>query len=585
MKKWIAPFKHLSICAPLERLPSELLENIANRLPRRTLNILVRVCRSWNVALTPVLYSSADTLSPQQLDSLIKTLTSTATQKQLGHLIRRLRVWDTLSDSQLQSLTELCPNLVELCGTVCETSNISPYLYAWKYLTATYLTVCLNTPQHFHTGFSKQLLTHLTLTTRGISTWIDLIREFVSLRSLCIEAKGEGDVNDHELDRISFGDLENLQNSLPKLECLAIYLLWVEGEIPLHLIPCHTVRNLIWVAENPGQCIRYISLKYTNLEELYLAETSHLVYTKLTLAPLMKSCSNLKQLVICDNLKLYYLLLDMLASAGAPLTHITFIKCKEDFVAKYLHHFKETLTSVNLRDIDSLYTQSFLSNLHLYTSLTDLAVKCSLELGINSILSSVKALRNLFIQARRIHLVENDRFTLSRHLKELVLIVDDMDDQIYPYLAHYHPSLTRFEISYSDTCNRPCFIYYPHPGLKVLAVNYENSCVFRVLQSHVAEKTTKLCWRLRSEATRNVRWYYWNRLSKKSPPFQRLEISQVQDIADLREDDDKYSLSTEPDQVIIQQKMVFTAFGKPIVFVQCHFVDEMYLNGRDCSYA
>ncbi|KAF7727416.1 hypothetical protein EC973_007580 [Apophysomyces ossiformis] len=591
----IAPFENLEIRACAECLPAEVLENIGNRLSQRTLTILVRVCRSWNAALTPLLYSSAEINGPEQFNSLIRTLTITAPHKRLGHSTRTLYVYDTLSDKEFHCLPDIFPFIVDAPRYISPAREIFFCLNRWKFLRSISLNLRQISPQQqfFHIGSFGEQLKELTVYVDTLSPWIELICKFPSLINLTITG---------EHNAASFDELEKLQNGLPKLESLVLYYLPVRGEVPLHIVPSHSLRVLKFCPAEARSWIEYVSRKYTDLEELYFSGTIHWETEGLNYAPLAKSCSRLKKFNTYSDSPVYFHILDVLVSVGAPLTYLRLPLSEPNNGGKYLDCFQKTLSCIHARSLKRSVMLSFLSALKVYTSLTALVIWGTTDLAIDSILSSAKALQSLELKASIISVLGNNGLTASRQLRRLELSAHIIDNQVFSYLTHYHPGLVDLSVMYNghsfgsplkysaftySPFTHSHFIYYPHPGLRMLNVFHDCKCFFRVLQSSVAERATKFCWRATSDATQDVRWYKWRKeeMEQKEdevPELQRLKAFQVDDITNHFEYGGDDLVSTEPGEIDIQHKKVHDAFNRPILFIQCHYVDDMLLNNDNC---
>ncbi|KAF7725001.1 hypothetical protein EC973_000494 [Apophysomyces ossiformis] len=470
----------------MNTLPSELLQNIANRLSRRNLCVLLCVCRSWNLILKPQLYMSLDDITQQQFKELVKTLTDTAAHRPLGHLVRKLLIPITLDREDLSFLPQLFPSVTEISVKVRGRLDPSPILQQWKYLAKISLDNTMGTPHTFPKPSLQGCLTHVSVSTEGITGWVDVISEHASIQELTLTLFNI--VGNNADNIISFSELEKLHHKLPRLRSLKIHNLKVHGDLPTHIASCNNLRELSLMSDSIHPWGHYFARKYTSLEALNLyVDWENDIEVKRGMAPLAYACRKLKKLNI-PCMEVYNTFLDILSAIRAPMTHVTYDTWDKPWFSKTIHSFSNTLSCVKIHGQDDVVIKDVLERLIICPSLVDLElIFLFQDLGLDYILDELKGLQRLYLKGNRIVLERNRTSSIRHGLKDLALCGNDVEDAVHGYISQYCPLLQSLSCTYLRFHTRSITICYPHPGLQFLGIHSYRNAIIQVVSMDTSE--------------------------------------------------------------------------------------------------
>ncbi|KAF7728600.1 hypothetical protein EC973_005827 [Apophysomyces ossiformis] len=301
-----------------KKLPTEILADIATRLPRRKLRTVVCVYRSWNAAITPELYRNIDIKAPH---------------KQLDQLVRQLRMPENMTTYKTPAgITlpiTLFPLIVEITTPVVNSKKMYLNFREWKHLRTIYVNCKTKMPKNLPPTFVGDHITKFSVTTDDLINWLGVfallpgIEELEINKNFCVEDWSyrwvlSNEVMDQEKDEdddmtyehkdssyeyqdqdITYKDLERLHQWLPRLRRL--YLGYIEpyDDNPLsdHIVPCDTVRELTIGPQGPGSWGEYFARKYSHLKKLtILRSLSGCKGFQSDMKAILRSCAHLKRL-------------------------------------------------------------------------------------------------------------------------------------------------------------------------------------------------------------------------------------------------------------------------------------------------
>ncbi|KAF7729676.1 hypothetical protein EC973_004049 [Apophysomyces ossiformis] len=522
----------------VKNLPAEILINIANRLSRRNLCNLVRVCRSWNRALTPVLYETTDTLDfvslwrvrslfsfvsadpvsfvskthnlcPLSASHLVRlfeifsndndelfvslkeeyetsplwkplpffdTLLYTETNKRLGHYVRILTNTDqTIVGSGLR---RLCPHLTEIHSAIP-----GPLLFLlahWRHLRKISLDVCLPQPLDFPTGFLEGRLTDLSLTINSFRGWLEVFSKIGSIQRLTM--KFSRPKNNEGEEKILFEQFEALHRALPQLQFLALSDFRIRGEIPEHIAPCETMRSLLLFPPRGVHWGLYLARKYTKLETLSLLGSVE----RTEIVPLATSCQNLRSLIMTAT-DVYYRFLQGLQAAQAPMTYISYERGPLTRLPDLIHGFCCTIKKLDINIEHEPLKNMPWAALKACTRLTELRLKSSGGLFLDSVVEILPNLKKLSLIAYRVVLSELHGTRSQPYLKQLTMEATLIENGVYVYLSRYCSFLSSLICVYHSYIPKSSVIYYPNQSLQYLVVCSPYDCNFKIARIEKAK--------------------------------------------------------------------------------------------------
>ncbi|KAG0181970.1 hypothetical protein DFQ29_006367 [Apophysomyces sp. BC1021] len=350
-------------------------------------------------------------------------------------------------------------------------------------------------------------------------------------------------------------DLETLHNALPHLRSFSIKNATIYGDMPKHIAPCGNVRDLFLRPETGHLWGGYFARKYTNLEVLNLdlpdADDETLVESEaMTLA---RSCRHLKMFTLnhehCEYEYAYQRLLGILREIDAPIRNLAAGNLNYSSHPKAVNDFCETVSWINYSDCDELDIEDFLEPLPSCSLLVNLSISTDDEsVEVDIILDHCTHLQKLDIRSHKIG-ISDDTANNQHNLKTLIL--------------HGH------------RC-RSCVIYFPNPSLETLRVSADFDYVCKLTRTvktrQIREEDVEYYGLTdKHMIVRSTNWFRIPRVIYKDL-FCGKEDFPVDNISDyLSKDFDRCGVKGSQEPLDIREK-------DPIIWIECHSVDEIYLN-------
>ncbi|KAF7723280.1 hypothetical protein EC973_002126 [Apophysomyces ossiformis] len=575
------------------QLPNEIIVNIGDRLPNRTLCILVRLCRSWYAALIPRLYHSVTIDSEELLEKFFKAMLATASHKKLFHFVHELH---------FTSRAGLCTNVMRaLCDTRRSQSNSAGGEAAWLPFLQTWKNLSVLSTRYFCSELELKLLArtglHLSLTTLSMSIcqWeacADTFEALPSVESLKIDFLLP---NDWRPKTVPFSYLETIHGYFPRLKEFEVLCLRTCGEIPEYVQPCATVRlfsvRAVPEARSWGE---YFARKYPKLETLDLpGSRNENIDMAIEAKRLVRSCYHLRRLVMIND-EVCRALINILLEIGAPLERLWLGEQERPLFPKLSQSFRQTLTHVVFYGGPAMPIKEVLAQLKICPSLTNLSLfRVTPRLEVDHILTEIEGLKILSLAADDIGLSSNhnDEATVRlAKIESVSLTGQEIEDEVYHWLSPRCPRLTSLELNYGLGGYRIPVIYYPNPGLKFLSVQGGLHTVFKLTQISEVERVqlqgqgyNKL--NELNETTGYTRWF-------GPPGFQGMRVQEPAEVEQLlseievlhdgfcrRKSEEAKQIEQELLEECSEQAVPYTHLSARIFMIRCHFVDTILLSG------
>ncbi|KAF7730066.1 hypothetical protein EC973_003011 [Apophysomyces ossiformis] len=570
-----AEVKNLSLPTCNEALPPEILQDIADRLPRRTWPLLVTVCRSWYDALIPLLYGSVEIHSDKQFASFLNTLitmTTTRSNRSVVQYVHELRIEHVMYENNLPLPAQLLSNTLPDASTTTANNNKGylkwlPFLPGLDYLERVVVKHRFLIPSSLPISYFRHRLRALSVTIMRKEEWYQAMTELEALEELDIYFQPYKGTEARD-EIISVADLEMLHNTLSRLRCLRLDTLWsFRIEELQDIVPCHTVRELSLKKKSVYLWYPYFSRKYTQLETLSLSPPEYeLFHTQKDAKSLAASCQHLKKLNMAG-FEDYRLFLDHLASIRAPMTYLVCHYGEASWFGQKTQAFSRTLSQVNIWVKQKRDIHEILEPLKLCPVLVDLVIWFyQTPVEVDVILNALEGLEHLFLRAPQIDTRQNTVLLTEgqpwqqqhRKLRRLKIHAKEIDNQVYLYLSAYCPRLYSLGCWYDVPVRQEHTIYYPLAGLKCLDIHSEKDCVYKLTRLNdtgcTADGDT-----VSQQSLRDTRWYSYD--SKKR--LVRLKSTQLQ-------------------EVLGNLGSVRTGGLRSSLFtVLCHYVDSVKLNQQE----
>ncbi|KAG0173531.1 hypothetical protein DFQ30_007713 [Apophysomyces sp. BC1015] len=392
-------------------------------------------------------------------------------------------------------------------------------------------------------------------------------------------------------------DLETLHNALPHLRSFSIKNATIYGDMPKHIAPCGNVRDLFLRPETGHLWGGYFARKYTNLEVLNLdlpdADDETLVESEaMTLA---RSCRHLKMFTLnhehCEYEYAYQRLLGILREIDAPIRNLAAGNLNYSSHPKAVNDFCETVSWINYSDCDELDIEDFLEPLPSCSLLVNLSISTDDEsVEVDIILDHCTHLQKLDIRSHKIG-ISDDTANNQHNLKTLILH-GRIQDRIFPYLSHCCSRLSYLSCGFTNICSdrflcdccdccdtdrcRSCVIYFPNPSLETLRVSADFDYVCKLTRTvktrQIREEDVEYYGLTdKHMIVRSTNWFRIPRVIYKDL-FCGKEDFPVDNISDyLSKDFDRCGVKGSQEPLDIREK-------DPIIWIECHSVDEIYLN-------
>ncbi|KAF7721827.1 hypothetical protein EC973_004090 [Apophysomyces ossiformis] len=576
------------------QLPNEIIVNIGDRLPNRTLCILVRLCRSWYAALIPRLYHSVTIDSTELLDKFFKAMLATASHKKLFQFVHELH---------LRSRSGLFTDLMEvLCGTGNGRgwSNVAGEEAAWLRFLQTWENLRVLSSCYSCSKLQLQLLATTRLDLSLIKLSISIYEWEACANTLevfpCVErlTMDFSSSDDWQPKVVSFSDLETIHSCFPRLKEFEALCLQTGGEIPEHVQPCDTVRlfsvRALPEARSWGE---YFGLKYPKLETLKLpCSRDENLNMAIEAKRLVRSCYQLQRIAMLND-EVYSSLINILLNIGAPLEEVCFGEQDKLWFPELTQSLQKTLTHVDFYCGPDIPIKDILTQLKICQSLTNLSLdRVAPRLEVDIILTELEGLKTLTLAAENIVLSSNhkDNAIVRTKLEYLNMTGQEIEDEVYGWLSPRCPRLTSLELHYGWGGYQIPVIYYPNHGLKFLSVQSGVDTVYKLTQMNELERVqlqregyNKL--NELNETTGHTRWFgpHQSRIIQPQEPVQVQESVREIEVLNNGFYKKKSEEAKQWEQELLEEygEQAYTCFPRParILMIRCHFVDTIRLNG------
>ncbi|KAF7720568.1 hypothetical protein EC973_007440, partial [Apophysomyces ossiformis] len=500
--------------------------------------------------------------------------------------VRELTIADQKCDASFHSLLEPFPDIIRHL----DWSTIFPKDGHQVRIRINY---AFRTLDRAPIGFLQDRLTSLKLRIDGHQPgWVDVVSGFGSIEELSVDFDCGIDTTYLTL---SFPNLEQLHNGLPKLQQLHLLNVTFAGGLPEHIQPCATVRYLNLDVGRGNGWGQYFARKYTHLAKLHLYCGNAFPYKDNNEAKiLVKSCQGLEELRIR---KLSYESLEMFASLGARLIYVPYDEGY--WFSKPLLNFHPTITTLKIkRNCYRGTVEEVIEGLKACPLLQDLELYCRQnELCVDWILHELNNLQRLYVEAPHIRLKGNYSSATHCKLRNLILCGGFIKNDVYLYLSRYCPRINQLACIYRGEIENSPTIYYPNPSLKYLKVWCEADCIFKFTQMNEEERIQEYKSRYSgsNEGHRvpgHTEWLYipyfsppaitptkLHKIMDKLRAFKLIPFQKNDQALKVHKIIDKLrAFKLEPSQK--NDRALKRVLTIPVVSIICHFVEEYQLIGQ-----
>ncbi|KAF7729635.1 hypothetical protein EC973_004008 [Apophysomyces ossiformis] len=553
----------------IKELPPEILKSIAERLSRRSLRIALCVCRSWNNAMLPELYTSVIIYARRQFDLFTRSLERSP---RVGRLVRKLYLRLDLENDTFSLLARLCPFLVEI-DTLSQDWDRLNYFSKCKDLKKACIHFRPRVPRRWPPHFLRDTMTSLSFHTVDCSEWMDVLTKLSSLECVRIFLAIN---NAHLHGNMSCTQLEKLHQCLPRLRDLTLNRVAIYGDLPEPITPCDTVRLLCLKLNHGSRFGEYFARKYTHLEMLHLDATySDLIDVETQIKPLARSCGKLKSLTVIENgPSVYSKFLNVLQGTAAPLSNFKDDGYDEPWKITTISSFRETLSEICIAIETESSLQQIINLLKDCPSLTDLSLIYSQgRFNLDLILDELNGLTKLTLSADSIGLMKNDNGCIQQRLRSFTAKSTIVQEAVFDYLMRCCQRLSSLEWHYCGG-NCPSFtIYYTNPSLKLLDIKHYEDAIFKITRLNEEERVRE--WNHRyygaeqDEMKGFTEWYMYDNES----PFKKLKRTEIEETVA------KYKRYKEHELHAKSRGKRISA-QKPIISIICHWVDIIRINAN-----
>ncbi|KAG0164186.1 hypothetical protein DFQ30_010387 [Apophysomyces sp. BC1015] len=573
-----------------EKLPSEILGNIATYLSRKDLCTCLRVCRSWNTALISALYNTIVIHSRSQFKRFCKTLRNTELHNPLGHLVRKIRILAYFSyRGNLFQLPKLCPFVTEIDFDQTWDPEDLVILPKFKHLTRIPCVAICESPSTPLDVFQKHI-TSLCITLYNYPEWIDLIPKLPCIEDLKVSFFDPE--TSHNSGYITLSNVEMLHNSLLHLRSLTMDSVSTHGDMPEHITPCDTIRSLSWTPVRSRLWGLYFARKYTNLKELHLNVSRFNDDVNEEVITLAKSCRHLESF-FCHgyNTRPYVThrdALKILHEIGAPLTSFSLHEWDYPTYAATVDSFHRTVSKIDLGKVTTMKIRKIIEPLKACLSLVHLEliyVRCDLE--IDCILDNCKSLKVLDIVSQTI-IVSNKPMAFNKHgLRTLKLSANEIEDSVFRHLSECCPRLAHLKCCYYFHNVEHSVIYLPNPSLKRLDIEHSYPVVYKLTQTGRTERIVERNRRYHGsiEGLEIKEWTRWYRLcqTQDSNELRRLKPWVLDNIPHQLRNNEKWWNIKESQDTDEHETAINNNDDECTISIICHSLDEVYLHNT-CIY-
>ncbi|KAF7727773.1 hypothetical protein EC973_007004 [Apophysomyces ossiformis] len=562
--------------------PPEVLKNIADRLPYKYICPLFHVCRSWNGALTQELYETVHTYSPERFKLIVYAILHSAEDRHLGHYVRKLYIPHDFNKHTdlLLDLPNLCPYVTELSLPLLENLDMPFYLRKWKDVSRVCILNFLQPPLTLPMDYLRERLRKLSISPSPQTDWITLISKLPCIEELCIRFSsyyGWGTSGN-----ITFYQWEEIHKCLPRLHCLAMTFVNVEGEPPAYVIPCDSLRELNLMLQTGHHWGQYFARKYTQLEKLYLTLKARGTgdYTS-DIVDFARSCRTLQHLRLPDRPDYYRLFIDTIPRGQSQLKCIDARLQDQTWFSATIDGFNRTLSEISVKAESRSIFNRVMETLKACPILVDLDLQYPhAQLNVDYVLTRLGGLKRLSLRADKLKVDEKHNKYTHHLLQDISLSANDIADSVYEYLSVHCSRLSSLKCVYAKGCTRACTINYLSAGLKSVHVEYWNRCIFKVTRFSEEERISE--HRRRQGDLSNMEtikgfttWY------RTRHELGRIAERVEPEVIGLELRKSGYNGREEEAQRVRESpEMPRIACGRAIISINCSFVDKLTLYGN-----
>ncbi|KAG0177632.1 hypothetical protein DFQ29_004621 [Apophysomyces sp. BC1021] len=544
-----------------ENLPCEIVKNITIHLPRNDPCTCLRVCRSWNTALTPTLYRAVEIHSERHFDRFHKALCDTKACNQLGHHVRKIDITDFVNYTKLTLLPKLCPFVTEFYYEDIRYPELATILQRWKYLARMPMVYISEKPLGFQLELFQKQITRIHISVDQYPEWIDLVSTLPYIRDLEVDF---GSIEPSGSTKyMALSDLEMLLNSLPRLHSLTMNRFSTYGDLPEDIAPCDTLNSLVLLPFAGGLWGSYFARKYTTLKKLELRtreyDSADLLMEIMTL---VKSCRHLNRFTCSQEdifSGIHKNVLRILFENGEPLTYLDvshYDACSYEMLVYDSH---QTLSNATNSEIFINSTEELVKPLKACLLLVDLRLQFFLQ---------------LFGSRSRVGLLQKPR---SSPVHGTVI-----ENIMFPYLSYRCPRLSYLNCGYNVPHNNSdLVIHFPSPSLKHLKVKTGGKPIFKLTQmgktERILERSVRYHGSIDGHKTKSWTRWYFAYIGRHDWLLRRLRLMEKNDFSCRLWNNDKgYNLKALQD-ITAYQILEDDYSNATIVSIQCHSVDKICL--------
>ncbi|KAG0172178.1 hypothetical protein DFQ30_011002 [Apophysomyces sp. BC1015] len=564
-----------------EYLPHEVLSYVAIHLSQYRLCACVLVCRSWYKAFIPALYSTVNIKNDIQLELFLEALQSQEKTNPLGRLVRKLTISEEDSALDIASLPRLCPLVAEFNYKEVWSSDFSAILQEWKYI-AKFGPIVIGDPKEIISEFLQSRTTELTIHVSSYKELKDAMSELPRIEKLKIV--GTYDISRTAGPEISLGEIEALHNILPRLQTFEMIYITIYGELPQHITTRDKIHMLNLCSIKGSRWGKYFGQKYTNLQELGIsfgiptdmAARPELVY-------LASSCLRLKRLSnYCKtgDGELEQNLWEIFQRVGAPMSELNFSLPNITKYKTIITDFHGTLSHVELNfDIRTRF-EDIADPLSTCSLLVELDISLVADTEADQILDHCKHLVTLKLHSTTIYLSSDNTTANHQHGLRTLELDGQVEEAVFPYFSQRCPRLSSVT-AHLPIDYRPYVIHLPKPNINKLSLHIaESAMIYKLTQLDKTKRNQK--WNRKCQCSTDqdqmedgTRWFHENDYGSVLDEFDYYDIDSQYDQQRqcyegcMEVDFEGCNGSPEP---------LKSTNGKNIVWIQCHYIDEIFLN-------
>ncbi|KAG0171022.1 hypothetical protein DFQ30_001642 [Apophysomyces sp. BC1015] len=379
-----------------------------------------------------------------------------------------------------------------------------------------------------------------------------------------------------------------LHDSLPRLRSLTMNGVSIYGDIPEHITPCDTVRDLSWAPADGHLWGPYFARKYTKLKKLKMRLWwENCEDTRDDIIMLVKSCRHLEwfdcwgkerisSIIYREALKVFH-------EIGAPLTYFNFNNWDSLLYAATVDSFYRTVSNVSFCTERITKVNKVVKPLEACLSLVELRLHClRADLEVDYILNHCKSLKSLDILGRTIRVSNHYTVNNQHKLRKLMLHGDNIEHNVFLHLSQHCSHLSNLECGYNSGSSKNCTIHFTIPGLQRLSVICHGDVVYKLTQLDKTERAIEQNVKYHGslDGYKIKGWTRWYCSGEPMPGVLRqLRPSEIDNIShQLRNVDDGCNVKQWEDDDE-DQELLNNNNNQRIISIRYHSVNEIRLQG------